>query len=654
MTTDYSNLVRWRTPLQALYPIGQFVLIVLSTLILFRLGLIAWQWDRVSAVDKTFEILLYGSRFDLVLLGILLIIPATITPVAALSAATQRYWNQFLRIYLLICALAIVFLELSTPSFITQYDARPNYLFVEYLIYPREVLSTLWGEYPAQLIFTFLTMVALAVFGWKRSASLFQNRPSLKVVPALLMTPVIFTLCFLAARSSLDHRPINPSQAAITEDPMVNDIALNSTYSLMYAIYESRRDESGGVRYGQLADDDINQTIHHEIGLGNAEFKDPLLPTLHRQQVPPPNHRPYNLVIILEESLGAEFVGSLGGADLTPSLDKLSREGLWFKNLYATGTRSVRGIEAVLTGFPPTPARSVVKLNKTQRDFFTLATLLEQQGYDTSFIYGGESHFDNMRRFFANNGFRHIIDKHNYEHPQFVGSWGVSDEDLFEKANSVFSSYGDKPFFSLVFTSSNHSPFEFPENKIKSLGSKTNTVENAVRYADYALGKFIESAKTSSYWENTLFLIVADHNSRVYGPEVIPINRFHIPGLVLGKNVKPETVQTIASQIDLAPTLLSLMGIGSEHPMIGHDLTLAKYRNEPGRAILQYNSTFGLLQGNHIVVLQKDLPAAQYLVVNDHIDHQEPGKNELIHKALSYSIWASNAINNHYYHLPIH
>lgn len=654
MTTNLKNTASWRAPLQALYPVGLFVLIALGTLTLFRLGLITWQWDRVSATDKTVEILLYGARFDLVLMGILLIIPASITPIAVLNTTFQRYWSQLLRIYLLICTLAIIFLEMSTPSFITQYDARPNYLFVEYLIYPREVLSTLWGEYPMQLIVTFLVMVTLSYFGWKHSARLFLRKLSLKFVPAILMTPVIFSICFLVARSSLDHRPINPSQAALSEDPMVNDIALNSTYSLMYAIYESKRDETGGIRYGQLPDAEITQTINHEIGLDDSEFKDPLVPTLHHQNVPQSDHKPYNLVIILEESLGAEFVGSLGGADLTPNLDKLSREGLWFKHLYATGTRSVRGIEAVLTGFPPTPARSVVKLNTTQRNFFTLAKLLEEHGYDTSFIYGGESHFDNMRRFFANNGFHRIVDKHDYSHPSFTGSWGVSDEDLFKKANSVFSDYGDKPFFSLVFTSSNHSPFEFPDGKVALSGPNKNTVDNAVRYADYALGKFIETARSSNYWENTIFLIVADHNSRVYGPEVIPVNRFHIPGLVLGKNIKPEAIETIASQIDLAPTMLSLMGIESEHPMIGHDLTLAKFKNEPGRAILQYNSTFGLLQGNHIVVLQKDLPPAQYLVANDHIDHQEAGQDELIHKALSYSIWASNAIINHYYTLPAH
>lgn len=635
-------------------PLGVAALLILVTLTLFRLGLITWQWDRVSAVGNVFSILLSGIRFDLVLLGILLLIPASLTPLAFLKDSFRRQWQLFLQLYLLLCVLVVVFLELSTPSFITQYDARPNYLFVEYLIYPREVFSTLWKEYPFQLLFTFTSLMLLGYFGWKGSRKLFQTNIKLSATQAFIAVPIIFVICFLCARSSLDHRPVNPSQAAITQDPMVNDIALNSTYSLLYAIYESRRDETGGIRYGQLDVGETINIIHQETGIVESGFYNPQLPTLHIQQPSHPRAHPYNLVIILEESLGAEFVGSLGGTDLTPSLDNLSREGMWFSRLYATGTRSVRGIEAVLTGFPPTPARSVVKLNKTQRDFFTLAQLLKEKGYETSFIYGGESHFDNMRRFFINNGFQKVIDKHDYANPGFVGSWGVSDEDLFEKAHVVFKNYGHKPFFSLVFTSSNHSPFEFPDNRIAISGPDKNTVENAVRYADYALGKYIDKARNSDYWENTVFLIVADHNSRVYGPEIIPVNRFHIPGLILGKNIKPEIIETIASQIDLAPTLLSLMGIPSAHPMIGHDLTLARFRNQEGRAILQYHSTFALLEGNHIVVLQKDLPASQYAVKNDHIDHSEPGDSQLVHKALAYSNWAADAINQHLYKLPGH
>lgn len=183
--------------------------------------------------------------------------------------------------------------------------------------------------------------------------------------------------------------------------------------------------------------------------------------------------KPKNLVILLQESLGAQFVGSLGGLPLTPNIDALSREGWAFEQLYATGTRSVRGIEAVLTGFTPTPAQAVVKLGKSQTNFFTIADLLKQRDYDTSFIYGGESHFDNMRSFFLGNGFTTIVEQKDFKNPVFEGSWGASDEDLMAKANDTFEALHKqgKPFFSLVFSSSNHDPFEFPDHRISSTSS---------------------------------------------------------------------------------------------------------------------------------------------------------------------------------------
>ena len=243
-----------------------------------------------------------------------------------------------------------------------------------------------------------------------------------------------------------------------------------------------------------------------------------------------------NLVIVLEESLGAGFVERLGGRPIAPHLSALADEGIWFDQLYATGTRSVRGIEAVIAGFPPTPARSVVKLSKSQQDFSTLASLLRDKGYHNEFIYGGESHFDNMRGFFLGNGFQQIVDQKDYPAPKFVGSWGVSDEDLFDKTHERLEALhaAGEPFFMLMFSSSNHSPFEFPDGRIERVDQEKQTVDNAVRYADFALGQFIERARQSDYWENTLFLVVADHDTRVYGDALVPIDKFHIPGVIRG------------------------------------------------------------------------------------------------------------------------
>ncbi len=261
----------------------------------------------------------------------------------------------------------------------------------------------------------------------------------------------------------------------------------------------------------------------------------------------------------------------------------------------------------MVSGFLPSPARSVVKLSLSQTGFFTLGELLKRKGYDTGFIYGGEAHFDNMRSFFTGNGFDTIVDEPDYTHPAFTGSWGVSDEDLFAKAHEDLQKLhaSGEPFFRLVFSSSNHSPFEYPDGRIERYDDEKNTVNNAVKYADHALGEFIDTARNSAYWKDTLFLIVADHDARVWGDELVPIKKFQIPGLILGADIEGRRITTVTSQIDLAPTLLSLMGIASEHPMVGRDLV--RFPDALGRAIMQFNNYYAWMDSRfNVTILRPD------------------------------------------------
>jgi phosphoglycerol transferase MdoB-like AlkP superfamily enzyme len=374
-----------------------------------------------------------------------------------------------------------------------------------------------------------------------------------------------------------------------------------------FAVYNLKHEADASARYGDMGMADILAEVKDVPWLRGADFTSAQFPTLHHQIPVQKRQRPLNLVIVLEESLGATFVESLGGTAVTPRLEALKNSGWWFENLYATGTRSVRGIEAVVSGFLPSPARSVVKLSLSQTGFFTLGGLLKQQGYNTGFIYGGEAHFDNMRSFFTGNGFDAIVDQQDYDNPLFTGSWGVSDEDLFAKTHEELKDLqaSGKPFFRLVFSSSNHTPFEYPDNTIEQYDDEKNTVNNAVKYADYALGEFIETAKNSDYWNDTVFLIVADHDARVWGDELVPIKNFQIPGLILGANIKSRRVETITSQIDLAPTLLSLMGIASEHPMVGRDLV--RFPDQPGRAVMQFNDYYAWMDDKYrVTILRPD------------------------------------------------
>jgi phosphoglycerol transferase MdoB-like AlkP superfamily enzyme len=588
--------------------------LLLISLSASRLLLLAIFWDRVEATKGLAFILTQGVRFDVILLGLLLGPVVVFKPFFHISNGLKKLGSWIWPAYLASATTLAFYVEGSTLSFIREYDSRPNFIFVEYLAYPREVLGTLVGSHFIE--FAGLSCLALLVFtlvlNWMRRDP--SRALGLSWKTCLLAFPLSALATTLAVRSTLDHRPVNPSMAAFSGDSMVNQLALNSPYSLLYAIYEHHRDsKEQDLHYGDMAVEQAVSLVMADSGIPVNSLVKGGGPSLHHHRATEPLSHPHNLVIILEESLGAEFVRKLGGKDLTPRLEQLAVEGIWFEQLYATGTRSVRGIEAVVTGFTPSPLNSVVKLAETQEHFFTLGGALKQQGYRTSFIYGGEAHFDNMRGFFLNNGFETVIDQQDYTDPQFRGTWGVSDEDLFAKADEVFNDAGDRPFFSLVFTSSNHEPFDIPPGRVSVEPGEDGARETAVKYADFALGEFLLRARASRYWKNTIFLVVADHNSRVYGDQLIPVERFHIPGLIVGGPIERRIVPGITSQIDLLPTLLSLAGVSADIPAVGHDLTQARFSQGGGRAVMQFNRVEALLVPGKVVVLQPDLPAQDFL-----------------------------------------
>ncbi|RYY77367.1 MAG: LTA synthase family protein [Gammaproteobacteria bacterium] len=575
-------------------------LIVLSV---SRAGLVAWQWDRVKVAGNLAELFLQGIRADLILLGYFIAIPVFLAPFFA-HPFFARPWRIFNLCWATLALVFVIFMELSSPPFIMQFDVRPNRLFIEYLSYPKEVFATLWNGFRVALILGvgFTVLLGITIYGLLSAAS--RNTSLWSAKKLLLLWPLIFVMVFFQIRSTTDHRPANPAMFALTGDAMVNSLIINSGWSVFDALASMNNEAKSSEIYGSVPTEKILQQVVSAPWLSQYQFNSKVFPTLHRQEPAVKREKPLNLVIVLEESLGATFVESLGGLPVTPELEKLKNDGWWFEQLYATGTRSVRGIEAVVSGYPPTPARSVVKLSLAQRNFYTLALGLSREGYHTEFVYGGEAHFDNMRGFFTGNGFQQIVDRSDIKNPVFEGSWGASDEDLFNKSLERLKQLHNenKPFFSLIFSSSNHEPFQFPDGRIELHDAEKQTVNNAVKYADYALGKFISEAKLQDYWKDTIFLIVADHDNRVYGDSLVPIKKFHIPGLILGADVQSKRIATLASQIDLGATVLSLMGVSTEHPMIGRDF--AKDSESPGRALMQFDNYFAWLEGDTATILR--------------------------------------------------
>lgn len=594
-------------PLVVLFVVG------LPLLSLSRAALMLWQSERVAAAGEWGWMLVQGVRVDIIMLCL-----AAAPLVLLVPFFTHRFawpaWRRLAGAWVLASLTLLVFMELATPAFITEYDTRPNRLFVEYLQYPREVLPTLWYGFRLHVL-AGLAVTAFTVWALAWLMRPWYGAPQRwRAWHVWLSWPLVVLVVAFGIRSSLDHRPANPALFAFTNDTLVNTLVLNSTWSVAHAIYGLRNESRSSEIYGKMSDDEIvaelraaREALHDARPL----LADSGLPTLTRQVASHRRERPLNLVIVLEESLGATFVESLGGIPVTPELEKLKSQGWWFERMFATGTRSVRGIEAVVAGFPPTPAQSTVKLSLAQRGFFTLADVLGARGYATEFIYGGESHFDNMRSFFLGNGFQTVIDQNDYAAPVFKGSWGVSDEDLFAKAHERIAAHhaSGRPFFTLVFTSSNHSPFQFPDGRIELYDADKATENNAVKYADYALGRFFEQARASAYWQDTVFVVVADHDIRVRGDSLVPVERFHIPALIVGADIAPRRITTVASQIDLAPTALSLIGVDAVHPMPGRDLT-REPAELPGRAMMQFEQHYGWMEGDELVVLRPGKPPA--------------------------------------------
>ncbi len=625
----------------------RFIVAVLALLTISRLALAVWLWPRVQAAGGLAPLLLGGLRIDIALLAMVSVIPAVLSPWLGhrrLPVRLTAYWFR-------LCWMLYALLEISTPQFILEYDSRPNRLYFEYLEHFREVSGMLWQGYKGTLLAAGLAMLVAAWLARRLFPADQTDRP-LRWSRRVIATVVVLPLFVLAARGTLQHRPINAAMVAYAGDAMVNTLALNSLYGVTDAAYRMRSEKSATDMYGSLPESTMQELVRTAAGLGATPPLDAKHPSLHAQQASVRRDRPLNLVIIIEESLGAQYVASLGGAGLTPELDALSKKGWMFEHAYATGTRSARGLEAITTGFLPTPAEAVLKLPRAQSGFFTLADLLGQKGFVSTFIYGGEAHFDNMRSFFLGNGFDSVLDLPKFSNPEFVGSWGASDEDMFKQLHDVLEQPVENPQFVVAFSVSNHSPWEYPEGRIKPVG-ESGTVENSVRYADWALGRFFEQAQKSSYWDDTVFMVIADHDARVGGASLVPVQHFHIPALILGAGVQPRRDARLVSQIDMAPTLLSLIGVDGVHPMLGADLT----RQSPQRAIMQYGDNLGYLKNDVLAVLEPGKPAKTYRyraargVLPDVFDPM-PVDETLAREALAHAQWASWAYLNERYRIP--
>lgn len=303
---------------------------------------------------------------------------------------------------------------------------------------------------------------------------------------------------------------------------------------------------------------------------------------------------------------------------ITPFMDQWFQEGLLFMNFYATGTRTTRGLESITLSVPPTPGMSLVKRPDNAR-IYSLGKVFNEKGYDVAFLYGGRGFFDNMNAFFSGNGYR-IVDQTDLDSSEitFQNAWGVADEDLYRRAIAEAGKASDsgKPFFFHIMTTSNHRPFTYPDGKI-DIPSGTGRA-GAVKYTDYALQQLISLSREKKWFDDTVFVVVADHCAGSAGKAELPMENYHIPLFVYApKYIQPEVVAKLSSQIDLGPTLLSLLGFKYESHFFGDDILADTFQK---RALISNYQRLGLVKNNELAILS---PVKQISVIADPLHNEQ-------------------------------
>ncbi|MDN5130969.1 LTA synthase family protein [Aliarcobacter butzleri] len=545
---------------------------------------------------------------DTIVICIILIIPTIF--LAITPKIFSNFISKFLSIYILFFLVIALFIECASFPFFAEYDLRPNYLFIEYLEYPQEVTSLLFKDYKLQFIAVFILIITtIKIYSKSKFINFEQVFKQNYISRILILAPILLVL-FLGIRSSLGHRPVNISDALYSENRVINEITKNSLHSLGYAYYSNKKAENNISKYGKIDIKEAYKVASLAIGI---DYKDEKKPFYREVKSKLASKKQKNLVIFIEESMGAQFTGFIGKQNFTPNLDNLAQDYLSFTNLYSNGTRSVRGLAALTSGTLPINGVEVIKRNKSQEDYFTVASLLKPYGYKSSFIYGGEARFDNMKSWYLGNGFDEVIEQKDFTNPIFTSTWGVSDEDLVIKANEKFKSYYENKenFVSVMFSSSNHMPFELPDGKIEfEKNIPKNSVENAIKYADFAIGKFFELAKKEDYFKDTVFVVIADHNVRVYGDQIVPIDMFQIPAVIVSSDIPHQIFTNLTSQSDVLATALDLIGIDLSYPILGNSIFKDNKKNIN---LMIFDEIYAYRKEDKVAILVPNMPIKTYL-----------------------------------------
>ncbi|PIU50382.1 MAG: sulfatase [Desulfobacterales bacterium CG07_land_8_20_14_0_80_52_14] len=552
---------------------------------------------------------------------------------------TPSWWSRgpaaavyFITIFLLL------FNACAEWLFWDEFGTRFNFVAVDYLVYTTEVIKNIRESYPFTTILVSIGVLTAGIFAatWRPFVRAFSCPTSRKarLVPLLAIT--------LVATGALIF--IDDDDFQISKNYYANELSHNGIYSLVDAFEDNVLDYD--QYYLKRDPAAVFSRLRPLVLDHNARFIVPGL-DIRRHITAEGAERRLNVVLIVVESLSAEFLGVYRNqAHLTPNLDALAAQSLFFDNLYATGTRTDRGLEATTLSIPPTPGRAVIK-RPNNANMFTLMNQFQRRGYDTKFLYGGFGYFDNMNNYFAGNG-AEIVDRAvlTGDEITFANAWGVCDEDLYRRTiKECDRSFGNgRPFFSLLMTTSNHRPFTYPQTIDIPSGTSR---EGAVKYTDYAIGQFLKAAKSKPWFDSTIFVIVADHCAGSAGEAEINYAKYHIPLFIYAPRwIKPQRVDTLASQIDLAPTLLGQLNFSYDSLFFGRDLM----QSSPDRVMVGNYQKLGYSDGKHLMVLLPRKKTITYLIEDGKNRHEIGTDQKLLEEAIAYYQAAHYLLSRNLYH----
>jgi phosphoglycerol transferase MdoB-like AlkP superfamily enzyme len=579
---------------------------------LIRVTFFIWQYDEVSFnLFTLLGTLLTGLFFDFGTVSFIAfpaIIYYTIFPNKWIGSWVDKiliWFFTFLTIFIL------VFVFFAEITFWDEFKTRFNFIAVDYLIYTHEVVANIEQSYPLPLLISGVlisTFLILFIF-YKRKyfQNTFTQKASLK--QRLVIVATAFTSCLFFTLF------ITNNQAEWSSNRYNAEISKSGIYSFFAAFRNNQMkyDEF----YTSIDNDKAFTIVRNKLKEENSRFKNNNL-SIHRTILDTTkNDEPHkNVVFILVESLSGSFMKEFGNEkNITPFLDSLAQKSIFFDNLYATGTRTVRGMEAVTLCIPPTPGQSIVKRPENQ-NLFTVSNVFKSKGYNSNFFYGGDGYFDNMNAYFGGNGFT-IYDRGrgsvlsdkikttrnniNDDEVTFENAWGICDDDIYSKMLKVADEHynSNKPFFNFVMTTSNHRPYTYPDNAV-DIPSGTGR-EGAVKYTDYALKKMFEKAKNKPWFKNTVFIIIADHCASSAGKDEIDVANYHIPAFIVNlPEYQNQKIKKQCSQIDIFPTFFSLLHWNYESDFFGNNILASTFEE---RALLGTYRKLVLMKKDQVMVL---------------------------------------------------